>query len=93
MALSTRTKYYMKSALSDRTAAEELSDAVDAAEALNPAATVTAVSPSSIPTVTVPDNTQASINTALATVVASEQANRTALNAVIASLKAAGLMK
>lgn len=81
----------MKSALADRTAALELIAAVDAATP-TPAASQTAVSPGTVAAITVPDNVQASINTALATVVANQQADRTAINGIIAKLKAAGLM-
>lgn len=92
MALSKRTQFYLKTALADRTAALEMIAAVNAAETLTPAADVAAVSPSTVAAVTTADNTAPNINIALAALVADVQANRTAINAILAALKAAHLM-
>lgn len=92
MALTSRTAYYLKTALADRTAALEMIAAVNAAETLTPAADVAAVSPSIVVAVTTADNTKPSIDTALAAVIADIQANRTKINAILTALKAAGLM-
>lgn len=90
--LSNRTQDYIKVALADEKAGSELVDAISSASNLAPAADVAAVSPGTVAAVTVADNTQASINTALASIVADIQANRTAINAILSALKAANLM-
>ena len=71
-------------------AGTEIANALDNGFAATPAADVAANSAASA--ITVPDNTQASINAALVSVVSDINADRTQINAILAALKAAGLM-
>jgi hypothetical protein len=95
MALSTQAVTALELAAVSVPIGQELAAAINAAEALAPAADVAAVSPGTVAAVTVSTSntyTDAAMNVALASVVADIQANRTALNAILVALKAAGLM-
>jgi hypothetical protein len=95
MALSTLAQDALIIATASVPVGEEIAAAINAAEALVPAADVAAVSPGTVAAITVSTSntySDAAINTALASAVADIQANRAAINAILAALKAAGLM-
>lgn len=95
--LSNRAQLVLQIMSGSEAVGEELANAINAAEALSPAADVAAVSPGTVAAITVTTSggdtySDSTLNTALASAVADIQANRTAINAILTALKSAGLM-